>query len=262
MDGLAWHPEKVRALLLDLDGVLYVEDSLIEGSRQAVDQLRAKGLELRFVTNTTSRPHAAVLEHLRELGFELEAEHLITPASLAVQHCREQGIERVALVMRYAAKEDFTDLVEDRENPEAVIVGDLGSGFDYGVMNRAFGWLMDGAELVALQKNRYWQRSGGLVLDVGPFVAALEYATGMEARTAGKPDEAFFAGALAGTGSGHESAAMVGDDIDADIGGAQAAGIPGILVRTGKYREDQVAKSGIDPAITVDSIADIPALFD
>ena len=142
-----------------------------------------------------------------------------------------------------------------------MIIGDLGAAFGYDVLNRAFRQVIDGAELIALQKNRYWLRADGLSLDAGPFVAAIEYATGRDAYIVGKPAPAFFAEVLLGMGVEADAAAMVGDDIESDIGGALRSGLAGVLVRTGKYRADAVAASGIKPTASVDSIADVPRLF-
>ena len=114
---------------------------------------------------------------------------------------------------------------------------------------------------MALQKNRYWRTPDGLSLDVGPVVAALEYASGRDAVVVGKPAPEFFATVLAGVGAAAAAAVMVGDDVESDVGGAQRAGLTGILVRTGKYRADAVAASGIRPFATVDSIADVPPLL-
>ena len=188
------------AVLLDLDGVLYVEDRVVDGAREAVEGMREAGLALRFVTNTTSRSRVATLEKLRRLGFELDDEELVTPAALAVSHCLEHGLRRVALLMEDEVKRDFAALEEDGEHAQAVIVGDLGERFGYATLNAAFRLLMDGAELIALQKNRYWLREDGLSLDVGPFVAALEYATGRAAYVVGKPAPGFFREVLAGLG--------------------------------------------------------------
>src|SRR5215218_3902462 len=237
----------LRALLLDLDGVLYVEDEPLPGARKAVRELRERGLALRFVTNTTSQPRRLILERLRRLGFDVEAEELSTPAALAVARCVERGRRRAMLLVRDDVKEDFAEL-EDVEQAEAVIVGDLGEAFDYGVLNRAFRRVIDGAELIALQKNRYWLRPDGLSLDVGPFVV-------------GKPSKDFFATILSGIPAEAGDSAMVGDDVESDVGGALGAGLAGILVRTGKYREDAVRDSGVEPTAIVDSIADVPALL-
>jgi HAD superfamily hydrolase (TIGR01458 family) len=251
----------LQALLIDLDGVLYVGDDPIPGARDAVAALRRGGLALRFVTNTTVHPRARILESLHRLGFAVEAHELTTPAALAVAHCRQRGHRRVALLLLDEVKQDFAELEESVGEVDAVVVGDLGSHFDYAVLNQAFRRLMDGAELVALQKNRYWRTPEGLSLDVGPFVAALEYAARTRAFVVGKPSPDFFATVLDGIPVDARYAAMVGDDIESDVGGAQAAGLRGILVRTGKYRADAVNASGITPTVTVGSIADVARLL-
>ena len=251
----------LRALLLDLDGVLYIEDEPVAGAREAVAALRERGLAVRFVTNTTSRPRRLILERLLRLGFDVASAELTTPAALAVSHCMQHGARRAMLLVRDDVKEDLAGLDEVEEGADAVIVGDLGEAFDYDVLNRAFRQVIDGAELIALQKNRYWRRPDGLALDVGPFVAALEYAAHTEALVVGKPSKDFFAAILAGVPVQPGAAAMLGDDVETDVGGALSAGLAGILVRTGKYREDALRASGIEPTAIVDSIADVPALL-
>lgn len=253
--------EGIAALLIDLDGVLYVEDERIPGSLEALKRLRDRGLALRFVTNTTAHSRERTLAKLTRLGFTVAERELVTPAALAVRHCHERGHERVALVMNEEVKRDFAGLQETASNVDAVIVGDLGPAFGYDVLNHAFRQVMGGAELIALQKNRYWMRADGLSLDVGPFVAALEFATGTEAYVVGKPARAFFAAVLADLDATAVATAMIGDDIESDIGGALHAGLAAILVRTGKYREAQVSEFGIDPTCVVDSIADVPTLL-
>lgn len=253
--------EGIAALLIDLDGVLYVEQEPVPGSMEALTQLRDSGLALRFVTNTTAYSRDRTLAKLTRLGFSVVDHELVTPAALAVRHCHESGYERVALVMNEEVKRDFSELQEVASAADAVIVGDLGPAFGYDVLNHAFRQVMDGAELIALQKNRYWMRADGLSLDVGPFVAALEFAADTEAYVVGKPARAFFAEVLADLGATSATTAMIGDDIESDIGGALRAGLAGILVRTGKYRERQVRESGIEPTSVVDSIADVPSLL-
>jgi HAD superfamily hydrolase (TIGR01458 family) len=253
--------EGVRALLLDLDGVLYVEDEPIAGAADAVERLRRGGFALRFVTNTTAHSRAHTLDKLVRLGFAVSEPELVTPAALAVRHCRARGHERVALIMNDEVKRDFAGLEEAADGADAVIIGDLGAAFGYDVLNRAFRAVMDGAELIALQKNRFWLRADGLSLDVGPFVAAIEFATGREAQVVGKPAPGFFEQVLADLGAEAREAAMVGDDVESDVGGALRAGLAGVLVETGKYREDVVRSSGIEPTATVATIAEVPPLL-
>jgi phospholysine phosphohistidine inorganic pyrophosphate phosphatase len=247
-------------ILLDIDGVLYVGDEPIAGAREAFQELRGLGAGVRLLTNTTSRPRRAVLEHLLALGFEAELAEVLTPAAMAVRHCRERGYGAVAVLASDRLNEDLQELqrAAPGEHADAVILGDLGEGFTPEVLNGAFRMVMDGAELVALQHNRYWRRADGLALDVGAYSAALEYATGREAIVVGKPAREFFQAAIADMGLEH--AIMIGDDVEADVGGAMAAGMPGVMVRTGKYRKDAFS-ARVTPTAIVDSITDVPALL-
>ncbi|HEU5305029.1 MAG TPA: HAD-IA family hydrolase, partial [Gemmatimonadales bacterium] len=137
-----------------------------------------------------------------------------------------------------------------------VMLGDLGERWSYALLQEAFEYLMAGAALLALSRDRYWLRGRRLALDAGPFVAALEYASGKAAAVAGKPSPAFYAAALRSLGLEPTTpAAMVGDDLWSDIRGAQEAGLQGWLVRTGKFREDALRNSGITPDRVIDSIA-------
>jgi phospholysine phosphohistidine inorganic pyrophosphate phosphatase len=253
--------EGVEGLLLDLSGVIYVQDDAVPGAAEALGRLRSGGIPTRLVTNTTMRPRRSILERLERLGVEADPDELITPATLAARRCADAGYESVSLVVLDELREDLEGLERRGDSVDAVIVGDLGERWDYDVLNRAFRELMDGAALIALQRNRYWETSEGLSLDAGPFVAALEYATGRHAEVMGKPSPAFFELALAELGISADRAAMVGDDAEADVGGAMDAGLAGILVRTGKFREGLVEEPGIEPTATVDSIADVPALL-
>jgi HAD superfamily hydrolase (TIGR01458 family) len=242
---------RVRGLLLDLDGTLYVDEAPVEGAREAVERLRSSDLALRYVTNTTRRPRRAVREHLRALGFEVEEAEIFTPARAAAGLIGERSCFPL---VDESLLEDLRDITLDDDRPDFVLVGDLGEGFTYGRLNAAFRLLIDGAELLALQKNRYWRTEEGLSLDAGPFVAALEYASGKQATVVGKPERDFFRLALEDMGLEPREVAVVGDDAEADVAGAQGAGLQGILVKTGKYRPGSEGK----PDLILRSVADLP----
>jgi len=252
----------LSAILLDIAGVLYVDDDPVPGAVDALAQLREMG-GVRLLTNTTSRSRDQVLANLQAFGFDVAREELLTPAALAVQHCRDRGHRQVAFLVAEALREDLAELDEaDGDQPvDAIILGDLGDGFTPEVLNRALGQILGGAELIALQHNRVYERGGRLVLDAGAYAAALEYATGRDSTVIGKPDPAFFAAALADLGAEARHAVMVGDDIEADVGGALGAGLRGVLVRTGKFRADLAERAGVQPTAVVDSIAEVPALL-
>ena len=93
-------------------------------------------------------------------------------------------------------------------------------------------------------------------------MAGLEYTTGVQAEVVGKPSRAFFEAALGALGARPEEATMIGDDVEADVGGAKALGLRGILVRTGKFRVDTLARADPKPDAVLDSIADLPAFLE
>jgi len=253
---------KLEGLLIDLDGVLYVEDRVLPGAVDAMRVLRQRSYPLRFLTNTTMRSRFALVEKLRGLGIHAEREEVFSTSVVATHWLKEQGISRIYLLLPRAAQEDFAEFRITDDHPEAVVVGDLGADYTFDVLNHAFRLIRGGARLVALQKNRFWQRKDGLALDVGPFVAALEYATEQEASVIGKPSPAYFETALNDLRLPAGRVAMVGDDIHTDIAGGHAAGLKTILVKTGKYRAEDVGKAPCQPDWTLDSVADLPAFLD
>lgn len=253
----------VRGVLLDIDGVLHDGQAPIDGALDALATLRQRADGLALITNTTTRPRSGILRQLRDYGFDVAEDELVTPGAIAVAVCRERGLRRVALLVADALREDLAALddVGLDAQPQAVLLGDTGHGFSVETLNGAFRALMGGAQLIALGHNRYYARPEGLMLDVGAWSSALEYAADVEALVVGKPSAAFFAAARAAVGVPAGEIVMVGDDVEADVGGALEAGMRGVLVRTGKYRPELVESSGWRPTATVDSIADVPELL-
>ena len=98
-------------------------------------------------------------------------------------------------------------------------------------------------------------------MDIGGFIDSLEYASGVKAIVIGKPSIHFFQIALDDMGLNANEVIVIGDDIDADIGGGQNAGLKAILVKTGKYRLNYVAASTIQPDLIIDSIKELPSVF-
>lgn len=256
------------AFLLDLAGTLYSDSGPIPGAVDTVTQCKRRGIPHRFVTNTSSRGRGAIVERLRNYGFDVTAEDVFTAVLAGAEIARQQGANVVAPFIDERALPDLGGFqlvggtsgeTSVGQRPDVIIVGDLGSRWDYPLMQEAFRFLMDGASLVALSRDRYWHRGDGLALDAGAFVVGLEYAAGIQAHLAGKPSAGFFGAALASLGLSPAggSFAMVGDDLWSDVAGAQRAGLEGWLVRTGKYREEVVAASEVVPDHIIDSVADI-----
>jgi len=253
----------MRGLLFDMDGVLYNSDRPIAGAAETVGWARQNAIPLLFVTNTTSRDRAALVGKLRAFGIEAAESDILTPAAAVAEWLRQSCDGPVALFLRPSAQPEFAGLPvlsEDAEQGAAyVVIGDLGSLWDYRTLNRAFRLLHHNpeAKLIALGMTRYWLSSDGIALDVAPFVAALQHATGRQPIVFGKPAGRFFLAAAARLGLAPRDVLMVGDDIEADVAGAQAAGLRGALVKTGKFRPADLG-GPIRPDFGFQSVADLP----
>jgi HAD superfamily hydrolase (TIGR01458 family) len=251
----------MAAILLDVDGVLHVSGAPIAGGAAAVRALREAGHRIRFVTNSTTRSRAQGAEQLRAMGIELEDDELQTTGGVAARVL--EGKRVLALTMP-GILDDLEGLQLVGMNVDAVLIGGADEGeetgrvFSYLNLNRAFHELDAGAELYCLHKNRWWQTADGPRLDAGAFVAGLEFAAGTEATVLGKPSSAYFAAALEALDADPAITWMIGDDLEGDCIGAHKQGMKTVLVRTGKFRPDEVERSQIQPDGIISSIAQLP----
>lgn len=247
--------DNLAGLLVDIAGVLTVGGEAVPGAPEALQYLRARKLPLRFLTNTTRTTRAELVGRLDRLGLEVDPSEVFS-APLAARRYLQQHELRPHLLIHPDLVPEFEGM--ETENPNAVVVGDAGDAFTYNNLNRAFRVLMDdGGALIAMGDNKYFRDKDGLSLDMGPFVHALSYASGVEPVVVGKPAGNFFQQALRDMDVSAESALMVGDDLENDVGGAQHAGVQGVLVRTGKFQPDDESHPEITPDAVFD---DFPAM--
>jgi HAD superfamily hydrolase (TIGR01458 family) len=251
----------VRGFLIDLDGVLYTGTTPIPGGKETLKVLDERGYAYRFISNSTRRCRSSIAEKLHRMGYAIDTGQILTPALAAAQILRQQGKRSCLLLSTGDVHHDFEDLgiATDDSRAETVVVADAGDAFTYRALTAAFRLLLSGSELLALEKDRFWMGDEGLMLSAGPFVTALEYASGKPARLVGKPAREFFLRAVEALHLEPGAVAMIGDDISSDITGAKASMLRGILVRTGKYREEEVRHSPVSPDLILDSLADLPA---
>jgi HAD superfamily hydrolase (TIGR01458 family) len=248
-----------RGVLLDIDGVLHVSMHPIAGAAETLHWLEHRGYLTCFVTNTTTSSRATLVQRLQAIGLPLAEERVVTAPVATANYIRQHYPgRRCWLLTKGDTARDFAgiELVESRA--DIVVIGGAEELLSYEAMNHAFRMLMDGAVLLATHTNLYWRTNEGLQLDSGPFVYALELATGQHATALGKPNRAFFEQALLTIGVQPQEAVMVGDDIENDIGGAQRAGLHGVLVCTGKHRADSPLLQQIHPDAILSSIVDLP----
>ena len=223
----------ISGVLLDLSGVLYVGGKALPGAHDALQKLTAVGLPVKFVTNTTRSTRDMILSQLAAMRFDVAADDLFTASQAALTYLDQQKLNPSLLVHPNLIAE-FSTVSPGAEN--AVLIGDAADNFTYQNLNSAFRLVLEGAPLLAMGYNRYFKQADGFSLDCGPFVAALEFAADTKATILGKPSSTFFHSALAEFDCPVDEVIMVGDDVEADVCGALAAGLQGLLVRTGKYR--------------------------
>jgi HAD superfamily hydrolase (TIGR01458 family) len=251
----------LKGFLIDLDGVLYTGTTAIPGGKEALKHLDERGYAYRFISNSTRRRRSSVAEKLHRMGYAIEPTTIQTPAVTAAEMMVQQGKRSCLLLSTGDVHLDFEEngITPDDPHADTVIVADAGDAFTYKRLTEAFRLLLSGGELLALEKDRFWKGDEGLMLSAGPFVAALEFASGKTSRLVGKPAKEFFLQAVRELRLDPGAVAMIGDDISSDILGAQSCGMRGILVKTGKYREDEVGRSTVQPDLIIDSLAALPS---
>lgn len=249
----------IDGVLLDIDGVLVVSWEQIPGAAQTVRWLRAQGIPFRLITNTTTHSRHELAGTLRDAGIDVAGDEVVTAVVMTGSYLRSHHPgEKVFLLSDGDPTDDLLEVQLVEDGADVVVIGGAGMDFSYERLNRAFGMLMDGATLVGMHRNMYWRTKEGLKLDGGAFLVGLEEATGRKAVVCGKPSPMFFHEAVGMVGTPPARTAMVGDDIVNDVLGAQAAGLVGILVRTGKFLPTDLERASHKPDHIIDSIADLP----
>ena len=247
----------IRGILFDLDGVLYIGSQVIDGARQIIQEIRQRGFICRFITNTSTLSRRSLHHKLTSLGFDIAENEILSAPQATLVYLQQFNDPVCRLLLADDVKQDFQALKQSTEKADFIIIGDIGEQWSYSLLNSVFNQLMDGARLIAIHKNRYWQTETGLKMDIGGFVTALEYASQQQAMLIGKPSSDFFNAALKDMQLPANEVAIIGDDIDSDIGGGQNAGFTGILVKTGKFRPQILTKSPIRPDLIISSIAEL-----
>ncbi len=252
---------RTKAFLIDLDGTLYFKGEPCPGAIEAINDLRQRKYQLRFLTNTTAKTPKMLHEQMRSLGFDIYEDEIFNATYACLQYLRLQPKNRCHFMVDGAVKAFFKEIPVDDEALDFVVVGDYSDGFDFHTLNHAFRLLMDGAELIALQKGLYWFSSEGVFLDCGAFVTLLEAAAGKTAKVMGKPSETFFKIALESLQLSPSEGIVIGDDITSDIVGAERMKMRSILVRTGKFKPSQLENPVAKPTWVLEDVSRLTQLF-
>ncbi|XP_066910213.1 haloacid dehalogenase-like hydrolase domain-containing protein 2 [Clytia hemisphaerica] len=224
---------KTTGILIDLSGTIHIGDKLIGKSKEAIQKLNNAQLPYMFVSNTTKESKNSLHTRLNKLGLNIPKEKIFTSLTATYDYLARNSLRPYSLLSKDALL-DFEDL--PKEDPNCVVIGLAPEMFSYEEMNKAFQHVLNGCQIIAAHKARYYPAKDEVLrLGPGPFVSALEYACSKEAKVIGKPSPNFFQSALDILGNPDVSY-MIGDCAKDDIEGSQRMGIHGILVKTGKYQ--------------------------
>ena len=248
---------EIRGILIDVDGVLRIDNEPIPGAVDALLDLRRRHVPFRLLTNTTVRTRHSLGALMRRLGFDVEDQEIITAGAATADYLRRRFPDQPCyLITTGDVADDFTGVpLTNGMDARVVVIGGAEQNFTYAALNHAFRLLLNGATLVAMHRGKYWITAQGPTLDAGAFIRGLEYVTGKRARVVGKPAAPFFRVGFRSLDLPPEHVGIVSDDLLQDIVPAKRLGVTGILVRTGIFNESEIATTMPDHVI--DSFASI-----
>ncbi|KAJ3308428.1 Haloacid dehalogenase-like hydrolase domain-containing protein 2 [Boothiomyces sp. JEL0838] len=221
-----------KAILLDLNGTLHIEDGPTRDAVAALAKLY-EHFPIRFVTNTTKESSNTLYNRLVSIGFEIKQEEIFT-SLVATKKLLKSRSSRPLLFLEPDALEEFADL--DCSNPNSVVIGLSPSNFNYDKLNQAYSIIESGGDFIAIHKAKYYKTSKNMELGPGCFVVGLEYSTGKKSTVVGKPSKSFYQLVIDDLGVSFEDVVMIGDSVTDDCLGAIELGMQAILVKTGKYK--------------------------
>ena len=267
----------IGGVLFDIDGVLVTSWRPIDGAAETLRALEERQIARSFLTNTTTKTRQQIAELLCAAGIEVAADEVVTAAVLTADYVRDRypgarcflvnsgqiGADMPGVDLVYAS--DFAG-PQQPDTPDVVLLGGAGSEYTHLTLSWVYDWMARGVPVVAMHRSNAWNTADGLRVDTGLYLAGLEQTTGHQGTAVGKPAPAGFLAAAARLGVEPEEMYMVGDDLNNDVLAAQVVGMTGVLVRTGKFRQDTLDRWAADefamqPNYVLDSVADLPELL-
>jgi 4-nitrophenyl phosphatase len=250
----------LRALLIDMDGVLWVGSRSLPGVAPFFEFLRAARIRFLLVTNNATRRAGYSVERMKELGVDVDVSQVLTAGGAAARWltARHPEIRRVYVIGERALQDELREAGLDlvQHGADAVVVG-LDRGLTYERLERATLEIRGGARFIATNGDKTLPTEKGLTPGAGAIVAAVRAATDIEPTVIGKPHRPLFDLALELLETPPEQTAMLGDRLDTDIEGAARSGLKTILVLTGVSTAEEAAQYTVKPDMIV---PDLPAL--
>lgn len=251
---------KFPPLLIDFDGVIKLGDKPAPDATEFFDYIKEKNIAAFVISNSTLKTSEDIIVFFEKNNIMFEIPSM-TASEAALKYVSE-NYKKVNVYCTEKIKKLFAEFLTE-ENPEAVVVGDLAEEWSYDILNKIFREVYSGADLIAMQKNKFWKPDGKtLCLDAGSFISAIEYATGKEALIIGKPSPIYFKTALKILGYENSSFFMLGDDLETDINAAQKIGGKGILIYTGKTKFPLSADKKMKPEYEAKNLKEVITILE
>ncbi len=252
--------KSIKGIIFDIDGVLEYQGRVFPGAIETLENLRAREMALRFLTNSTLKSRASAAEKLRRKGFLVSEAEVITASYATADYLKSLNPKSIWVMLDREGLDEFREFIQNEDDPEYIVVGDYRSHFDFDHLNRALRLLAKGAHLIGMQNELTDGSFGELELNVGSWVGMLERASGVQAVYIGKPFPHAFQLSLRSLGLEPGEVLMVGDRVSTDVLGAKNVGLRSALVKTGEFRIEDL-QAGIQPDWILEDIRELNNLF-
>jgi 4-nitrophenyl phosphatase len=255
----------IRGLILDMDGVLWKDETPIGDLTFVFSRIWARGLKLTLATNNATKTVEEYLDKLRKFGVMLEPRQIVTSSEATAQHLAgtfpQKGavfvIGEYGIIAALRAK-GFTPIIDpDDDRPVVAVVAGIDRMVTYHKLRRATLHIRVGVPFYGTNGDKTFPTPFGLVPGAGAILAALEAATDVKPVVIGKPAPFMFELCTERMGLGNDEVLIVGDRLETDIAGGQAMGAKTALVLSGVSHRDQA--SAWKPDLIADNLTELVA---
>ena len=249
----------IKAVFLDLDGTIYLGDSLIDGALDFLGRLEERGIKRYFLSNNSSKSVEQYVEKLRDLGIDADKDEVLLSTHDLISWLSKKEVTSTFLVgtegMRSMLEEEGIET--SSEQPEFVVLG-YDTEISYEKLATASIHLHEGVQLVASHPDMVCPSPRGGLPDTGAYMSLFKATTGMgPVHVCGKPNKGMILHKVEDLGLKPSECCMVGDRLYTDIEMADRAGVYGILVLSGEASVDDVEEGELRPSLVVDSVAEL-----
>lgn len=248
-----------HGLLIDMDGVIYIENNMIPGADVFIKTLLKEDIPFTFMTNNSQRTPLDGVQKLKKMGIKVEEKHVYTSAMATAHFMANQFPNGTAYVLGEGGlikslHENGFNLVQN--DPDFVVVGE-GINFTLEMVRKAIDFILEGAKLIATNLDATPRKQGWNNLGIAAVVAMIEEATGKKAFSVGKPSPVMMRSARKHIGLATDEVTVIGDTMSTDIQGGVSVGYKTILTLSGMTKRDQLIDYPFKPDLVIDSIKDL-----